>query len=481
MCQFSFYRRYGLFYVRFRDPITKERLPGRSTGKDNRDEALMVVHQWLEKGLPPPITALLPVKQGLKEKPLSTHLEVSQLLSEIKAATLDHQDMKKIEAILVDKGLILMMVLKSSPESELFSDFLTRFWTYDESPYVKERLSHKLRIGRAHTKISLDRVKAYWNPYFKGRAIGEIQREDLQKFSNCLLKENPDASGITLKHIFDVGITALRWALANGIIRHNPIEKLTPYSQKIRKRGILKPDEVIALFKLKWNDQRALLANIVAMSTGMRIGEILALRTEDIGEEYISVNNSYSRFDGLKCTKTDEPRTVPVIPEIRDALRRMGKQNPHDNRFIFFCEKPDRPWDEEMPALALKKMLIRLRLGDSYVVKNWGRSQKPEALKDREEARKNREEAADYWKKRNVVFHSWRHFYSAELAKRLKARQVMMSTGHKTEAVFWEYAGHVLDGDMAELAQTQGQVFGKLLPDISMGQVRTQKVIGVSA
>jgi integrase len=127
-----------------------------------------------------------------------------------------------------------------------------------------------------------------------------------------------------LKHIFDVGITALRWALANGIIRHNPIEKLTPYSQKMRKRGILKPDEVIELFKLKWNDQRALLANIVAMSTGMRIGEILALRTEDIGEEYISVNNSYSRFDGLKCTKTDEPRTVPVIPEIRDALRRMG-------------------------------------------------------------------------------------------------------------------------------------------------------------
>jgi hypothetical protein len=112
----------------------------------------MVVHQWLEKGLPPPITAPLPVKQGLKEKPLSTHLEVSQLLSEIKAATLDHQDVKKIEAILVDKGLISKMVLQSSPESELFSDFLTRFWTYDESPYVKERHSHKLRIGRAHTK-----------------------------------------------------------------------------------------------------------------------------------------------------------------------------------------------------------------------------------------------------------------------------------------------------------------------------------------
>ncbi|GHT58910.1 hypothetical protein FACS1894109_13890 [Spirochaetia bacterium] len=77
-----------------------------------------------------------------------------------------------------------------------------------------------------------------------------------------------------MKHIFNVEIKALRWALANGIIRHNPIEQLTPYSQKLRKRSILKPDEVVELFKLKWNDQRALLANIVAVSIGMRIRQM---------------------------------------------------------------------------------------------------------------------------------------------------------------------------------------------------------------
>jgi len=83
-----------------------------------------------------------------------------------------------------------------------------------------------------------------------------------------------------------------------------------------------------------------------------------------------------------------------------------------------------------------------------------------------------RDKAIEYWKERRVVFHSWRHFYSAELSKKLKARQVMASTGHKTEAVFWEYAGHVLEGDMIELAETQGLVFGKLLPDISQNPVK---------
>jgi hypothetical protein len=135
MRQFSFYRREGIFYVRFRDPVSKERLPGRSTGKDNRDEALLVVHQWLEKGLPPPVTASCPVKQALKPKAVTTHLEVSQILTELKVANLDLQDVKKMEAILVGKGLISLMVLKNSPETESLGDFLTRFWTYDESPY----------------------------------------------------------------------------------------------------------------------------------------------------------------------------------------------------------------------------------------------------------------------------------------------------------------------------------------------------------
>ena len=460
MRQFTFYQRNGIYYVQFRDQTTKKRLPGRSTGKDNRDEALLVVHQWLEKGLPPPTNALVSIKKKVGPKPITAHLETNQLFSEIKMAKLDLQDMKNLESLLIEKGLISLLVLKDSPEAELFETYLERFWTFDASPYVKERLSHKLRIGRTHTKLCLERARKYWIPYFKNKTIGEIQRDDLQHFSNWLHTEYPDASGITLKHIFNVGVTALHWAFANGIIRHNPIVKLTPYSQKTKKRGILKPDECVKLFSLQWNDQRALLANIVAMSTGMRIGEIMALRTEDIGEAFITIRNSYSRFDGLKCTKTDEERTVPIIPSIRDALRHLGQQNPHDNRFIFFCEKPDKPWDQEMPALALKKMLIKMSVGNRP-----GQKAQNEVIEAWE---KRRDEAVEYWKKRRVVFHSWRHFYAAELAKRLKTRQVMASTGHKTEAVFWDYAGHILEGDMTELAQAQDRVFGKLLPDMAI-------------
>jgi hypothetical protein len=62
---------------------------------------------------------------------------------------------------------------------------------------MREWLSHKLRIGRTHTNLSLTWAKRYLIPYFQGKTIGKIQREDLQGFSNWLLAENPNAPGWT--------------------------------------------------------------------------------------------------------------------------------------------------------------------------------------------------------------------------------------------------------------------------------------------
>ncbi|GHT59611.1 hypothetical protein FACS1894109_15860 [Spirochaetia bacterium] len=204
-------------------------------------------------------------------------------------------------------------------------------------------MSHKVKIGHAHTYKSLNLVKRYWVSYFKGKSIGEITRQNILDFSVDVAKNYPDLSPLTLKQILRVGVTALRWAYANDRIPSDPTQDLPAYSSKARKRGVLTPKEAIALFQLDWKDKRAMLVNLVAMTTGLRIGEILALHFEDVGEEYLNIEWSYSNIDGLKSTKTDELRTVPVMPQIRDALRRQGAQNPHGDEFIFFGENPNEP------------------------------------------------------------------------------------------------------------------------------------------
>lgn len=445
MRPFYLFQRSKVFYVQFVNPSTRLRLCPLSTRKKNRDEALVTVYEWLEKGVPS--------KQSKKAitfvRPVTEKLSTAQVLEALKKAELTVQDVPKIERILQGKELVTLVIGKDTPCDELLEEYLRRFWDYEKSPYVEEKKSHKISISLNHTLRSLERVNLYWVPYFKGKKLGEITRQNIKDFSNDLVKKYPNRSPLTLKQIVRVGVTALRWAYANEKIPIDPTTDLPSYSSKSRKRGVLTPKEAQELFQLDWKDKRAMLVNLTAMTTGLRIGEILALHKEDIGEEYLTIQWSYSLIDGLKSTKTEEPRSVPVIPQIRDALRLQAGKNPHGDGFVFFGEKPNKPWDQHYPLKALKKMLVRMKAGEH-------KDEKVQMEKD--------EEAEKYWQKRNVVFHSWRHFYAARMADKLEARKVMLATGHKTEAVFRGYADHALENDLNEVAVTTGEVFKGIVP-----------------
>jgi integrase len=460
--RYYLFLRNGIFYTQFVDPVTKKRHTAKSTGKTTRDEALLVVLDWLKNGIPQ--------KSSENEAPipLKSVFTMTRILDELKNTTLTIQDVVKIEKIFLEQGLIKHITYADNAGVDLFTEFLQKFWDYEKSPYVQEKIAHKINITHKHTQISLSRVNTYWVPYFKGKYITQITRKDIVDFSNDLERNFPKLSSLTLKQIRRVGVTALRWAFANDIIPANPTLKLPEYSSKFKKRGVLTPEEARRLFQLEWKDIRCLLANLVGMTTGLRSAEILALRLENIGEEYLTIENSFSLVDGLKSTKTEEARTVPIIPQIRDALRFLGSKNPYGNGYIFYSDSPENPLEQHKPLNDLKRMLVQMRIkdklpraieqGDTAEVKN----EKKRLIKEL------KEEAKAYWKKRNVIFHSWRHFYSARMADKIEARKVMLATGHKTEAVFTAYADHALEQDLHDVAVTSEQVFGGLLPQINM-------------
>jgi hypothetical protein len=133
-------------------------------------------------------------------------------------------------------------------------------------------------------------------------------------------------------------------------------------------------------------------------------------------------------------------------------MRGFAKFNPHGNGYVFWGEKKERPCASYTPAAELKKMLFRLRAGEN-----------PTSEKTKE--------VEEFWAKRNVVFHSWRHFYASRMTDKLEARKVMLATGHKTESVFKGYSDHALESDLNDVAVTTGEVFGGLLPVLSIGLI----------
>jgi integrase len=198
------------------------------------------------------------------------------------------------------------------------------------------------------------------------------------------------------------------------------------YSGKAGRRGVLTVDEAGALFARPWADATAMAANLLSATTGMRQGEVLAIRGGDIGEAVLNVAHSWSAEDGLKTPKNGETRKVPLLPEVRMALLAVLAGNPHTDisegeRFVFWGASRDKPrYDGVFMLAALHGELERMGID---------------------------------WRGRNIVFHGWRHFYAARMADIEAADKVSRITGHKSRAVFDAYADHVTEAAIVDMGK----------------------------
>jgi integrase len=179
-----------------------------------------------------------------------------------------------------------------------------------------------------------------------------------------------------------------------------------------------------------------MVANKLAMTTGLRMGEILALRKNDIGEERLFIRHSWSPLDGLKSTKTGIEREVPLLPEIRTLLFTLLLQNPHGAEgepFVFWGNLPTKPVVQNVITDGFKSALESIDIED----------------KEREE--------------RNIVFHSWRHFYATVISNNVGERKAQIALGHLTPAMTKHYAAHKRDEDLQQVADASAQIFSFLL------------------
>lgn len=425
MRRFYLHKRDEIYYAELVDPKTGKKLTAKSTGKESRDDAVIVVNDWLRDGVP----------DGRSRKPrkAAEAFTVSTLLDSLRRAELTNEDAGRILDILKAKGLILSgAIVKGSPAAESFAAFLRTFWSYTESPYIAEKKAHGQTIGKDHTRHSLERIEKYWIAYFgESKTLAEMTRADLRAFSLSLADPKKALKPATRNRILVAGKSALRWAYEREVLAEDVTKGIQTFSGEAEKRGVLTPDEAADLFGREWKDHTSKIINLVAATTGLRLGEILALSMEDIGETVLYVRHSWSDIDGLKKPKTNENRRVPLLPEIRKALLTQCEASPYGkDGFIFYGLSADRPLNPNVPRDALRDELTAMDIDA---------------------------------KGRGITPHSWRHFYSARMMDRLTPEKIMRATGHRTRAVFDGYADHVEQTELDEIGAVAGEVFGRIV------------------
>ena len=429
MRHFYLHKRAGIWYAEIVDQATGKKLSARSTGARDRDEAILVIGEWRKNGIP--------TCRQRKLRPIETAASLESILRAIRKTDLLSEDAMLIVSALKERGLIDISAEKNSRNSIMFSEFLQTFWDYNTSPYVKDKLAHKQSIGKRHCYDMRHRIRIYWLPVFKYRALSSITKQDLKTFSLELADKGLASSSVN--KIMVSGNVALAWAFREGIIPADPTEGFMRFSGTPEKRGVLTPQETAKIFSVQWEDERAYVASLLACTCGLRSGEVRAIRKSDIGENILHVRHAWSDFDLIKAPKNGEVRKVPLLPEVKEKLLKLLAENPYrsvdrygsNDPFVFFSLLKDKPLDSKVLLKGLKKACAAAGI--------------------------NCEE-------RGIVFHSFRHYWAARMADHMEAEKLSRVTGHKSRAIFDHYANHIIDENLEEIGKIGAKVFGKILP-----------------
>jgi len=232
-------------------------------------------------------------------------------------------------------------------KSCIFAKYTEHFFVWDECLYIKSRLLHGKSYTRGWAKKQLNLLITRIIPEFGDLDIREIYEK---RIDGWLLRLKEEGVGFkTLNHLITILRIIFSYAVKAHDIEESPMANIELFSVKIPEKGILSREELVRLFPedygTVWQSKMHYTLNLTAVFTGMRLGEILALKYEMVNQNYITVAYSWSESDGLKCPKNERIRIVP-IPEYLYMLLRSLNNDGKPSDYIF-SNRGDKPLDHK--------------------------------------------------------------------------------------------------------------------------------------
>lgn len=406
-------RRNNIWYVRFVNPYTKKLTTAKSTGMESRKEAERKAMEWLVAG-------------NISDRKSEVSMNTSNLINALSISEINKAAAEKLIKLLKDRGFIDSVIFSDSESAEPFIDYLRNFWDYNTSTYIKEKLASNQSIHKAHCKGEASCIELYYVKRFINKSVGSITLNDMIELKHYLL--DLDLSFSRINYILRAGTTALKYAFYHEKTKNNCFDGLVFCSTQIEPRQILKLDQAIDVFSSWWENGSCKLANYLAFKTGMRMGEIKALRFCDIKDTYLDVCHSWSQEDGLKETKNNEARRVPIEEPLRQMLLKQVMKNPHNQgveSWVFYGDNPDKPCDSGL-------WLDHLRI----VLKKIG--------------------VPNY---KDICFHSWRHLFVTTMRGKVPDSELQKITGHKTLQMLDHYSEHQTEQALKVMAEAMAKNF----------------------
>jgi integrase len=252
-------------------------------------------------------------------------IRLQKVLNKIKTLTAARREEKRFIRELTTN------VAKLEGLGLLWSEVIFRWEVAGVNGYLGSRVKrhtikdHSARV-RNHTKVWLN------------KRASELTRGDGRQILE--LAKSKGASVSLLKKIKNSVNTIYNWGLEEGIIKsgdrivnHSPVYGIGVEDKTEKTPPILRLDELRnLLFEAKLQKHPWYAHWAFATLSGMRSGELYALKWEDVDEDngIIKVTKSYNKRDKiLKSTKSGKWRNVNISPQLKEVLLYIKNECPN--------------------------------------------------------------------------------------------------------------------------------------------------------
>lgn len=206
-------------------------------------------------------------------------------------------------------------------------------------------------------------INAHLNPAFAGKRVEKITADEIEQWRDELVDERGLSRRTVNKLLINLGAILERAVKHHGLLR-NPAKDVP----KLRVRydpnayDFFSPDEIATLGAAAASDQDHAIYRTAAF-TGLRMGELIALRWGDVdfNTEALHVYSSYS-LGTLTAPKSGLTRTVPMAEQVRDLLKSHRKTVPHGRGDLVFPGERGEYLDGSALRRRYKKTLERAKL-----------------------------------------------------------------------------------------------------------------------
>jgi integrase len=312
-------------------------------------------------------------------------------------------------------------------ENVTFAEFSKNFFDWD-GLWAMDKRARGLRLSKHHCRERSDLLKNHIVPFFGEMRLTMITRVMIKLFRDELFKEG--YSGSTINKALSLIKTILEAAEEHSLIQQVP--RIDRAADRPQARGILTVEEARSLFTTPWTDVRAYVGNLLACTTGLRLGEIQALKIGDIhlDENYIHLRCSWNnRLREMNATtKTGKSRYVFFSTVVKNAILQLLEHHPEkdSDSLLFYSSKiVGKPAETELFVRTFYKALAAIGVDEATR------------------------------RKRNIVFHSWRHFAnSLYINSKIPLLKVQSMIGHSTLEMTERYY-HLHHEDMDDIRQVQ--------------------------